>query len=94
MKAVKEFCKDYAVLQEASNTFYKKHWKGVILMNVGVAGICVGSFAVIGAVGALKDKLTSKKNNSELYEEETEDESELSKSAKETFRVLGWDQRS
>ena len=31
---MKEFCKDYAELCVASTAFYKKHWKGVIAMNV------------------------------------------------------------
>lgn len=31
---MKEFVKDYVELCKDSGKFYKKHWKGVIVMNV------------------------------------------------------------
>ena len=35
---MKEFVKDYVDLCKESGKFYKKHWKGVILLNVLVIG--------------------------------------------------------
>lgn len=35
---MKEFVKDYVDLCKESGKFYKKHWKGVILLNVLIIG--------------------------------------------------------
>ena len=35
---MREFVNDYIELCKDSGRFYKKHWKGVILMNVVVIG--------------------------------------------------------
>lgn len=35
---MKDFWKDYAELCKASGQFYKKHWKGVIVLNVAIVG--------------------------------------------------------
>ena len=35
---MKEFVKDYVDLCKDSGRFYKKHWKGVVLLNVVVIG--------------------------------------------------------
>lgn len=35
---MKEFVKDYAALCKESGKFYKKHWKGVVLLNVVIVG--------------------------------------------------------
>ena len=35
---MKEFVKDYVELCKDSGRFYKKHWKGVILLNAVVIG--------------------------------------------------------
>lgn len=35
---MKQFWKDYGVLCKQSGEFYKKHWKGVIVLNVVVGG--------------------------------------------------------
>lgn len=33
---MKDFCRDYAKLCKDTSKFYKKHWKGVTVMNVVV----------------------------------------------------------
>ena len=35
---MKEFVKDYVDLCKDSGRFYKKHWKGVVLLNAVVIG--------------------------------------------------------
>ena len=35
---MKEFWKDYGELCKESGRFYKKHWKGVILLNAVIIG--------------------------------------------------------
>lgn len=35
---MKEFVKDYVELCKDSGRFYKKHWKGVILLNAVIIG--------------------------------------------------------
>ena len=35
---MKEFVRDYVDLCKDSGRFYKKHWKGVVLLNVVVIG--------------------------------------------------------
>ena len=35
---MKEFVKDYIDLCKESGRFYKKHWKGVILLNAAIIG--------------------------------------------------------
>lgn len=35
---MKEFVKDYVDLSKATGRFYKKHWKGLVVMNVVVLG--------------------------------------------------------
>lgn len=41
---MREFVKDYVGLCKDSGKFYKKHWKGVIVMN---AVIIAGEFAYV-----------------------------------------------
>ena len=54
---MKGFFKDYSNLCKESCTFYKKHWKGVILVN---AVIVAGEFAWLKR-DTIKDKFSKKK---------------------------------
>lgn len=36
---MKEFCKDYYKLCKETGAFYKKHRKGVILLNAAIVGV-------------------------------------------------------
>ena len=60
---MKDFVKDYVDLCAESGKFYKKHWKGVILLN---AAIIAGEFAWLYRDN-IKDSLKEKfsKNNIE-----------------------------
>lgn len=42
---MKEFWKDYWELCKETGHFYKKHWKGVVVLNVVVAGAELVYFA-------------------------------------------------
>lgn len=42
---MKEFWKDYVDLCKVTGRFYKKHWKGVIVMNAVVIGAELAYFA-------------------------------------------------
>lgn len=58
---MKGFFKDYSNLCKESCTFYKKHWKGVILIN---AVIVAGEFAWLKRdtiKDTIKDKFSKKK---------------------------------
>jgi hypothetical protein len=95
LKNVKEFVKDYADLMKAEGKFYSKHWVGVMVATPVIAiGGTIGTFAAIGAISKLKNKLTSKKVEEVQEEKEADDRSEFYKSTKETFRVLKGKQRS
>ena len=43
---MKEFWKDYARLYVMSAHFCKKHWKGVILLNVAIIGINIAYYQI------------------------------------------------
>lgn len=36
---MKQFWKDYGNLCKETNQFYKKHWKGVIVLNAVIIGV-------------------------------------------------------
>lgn len=58
---MKGFFKDYADLCKESGAFYKKHWKGVILLNTV---IIAGEFAWLyrdNIKDSLKEKFSKKK---------------------------------
>ena len=58
---MKDFVKDYVDLCVESGKFYKKHWKGVILLN---AVIIAGEFAWLyrdNIKDSLKEKFSKKK---------------------------------
>lgn len=42
---MKEFWKDYGELCKETGRFYKKHWKGVIVLNAVIVGAEVAYFA-------------------------------------------------
>lgn len=42
---MKNFWKDYGELCKETGRFYKKHWKGVIVLNVVIVGAEVAYFA-------------------------------------------------
>lgn len=42
---MKEFWKDYAELLKENGRFYKKHWKGCLLLNAAIIGAEVAYFA-------------------------------------------------
>ena len=42
---MKEFWKDYWELCKISGRFYKKHWKGVIVLNAAIMGAELAYFA-------------------------------------------------
>ena len=58
---MKGFFKDYVDLCKESGAFYKKHWKGVILLN---AAIIAGEFTWLyrdSIKDSLKEKFSKKK---------------------------------
>lgn len=61
---MKTFWKDYVELCKDTGKFYKKHWFGVIVMNVAVVG---AEFAWYFR-GTIKDKLESKFHKNEEEE--------------------------
>lgn len=42
---MKEFYSDYVELMKVTGKFYKKHWKGVLVVNVVVLGAEIAYFA-------------------------------------------------
>ena len=59
-----EFWKDYAELCKESGEFYKKHWKGVIVMNAAI--IIAGEMAYFKRnqiKSKLKEKIRKEKEN-------------------------------
>lgn len=59
---MKEFMKDYVDLCKVTGRFYKKHWKGVVVMNVVVLG---AEFAYIfrePIKDAIKEKFCKKED--------------------------------
>jgi uncharacterized protein YigE (DUF2233 family) len=57
MNAVKEFWSDYLDVRTVEKAFYKKHWKVVVALNVGVVAIF---YAPLGVM-VLKEKLSERK---------------------------------
>lgn len=62
---MKEFWKDYVALCKESGKFYKKHWKGLIVLNVAVIGAEVAWFAY-------KNHQTKKAINVQMQEVEAQ----------------------
>lgn len=58
---MREFVKDYVELCKESGRFYKKHWKGVVLMNAVIVG---AEFAYIFR-DQIKDAIEEKFNKKE-----------------------------
>ena len=57
-----EFMKDYAQLCKDTGRFYKKHWKGVIVMNVVVFAAEVAWIYKDQIKDAIEDKFNKKKD--------------------------------
>ena len=58
---MKDFFEDYVDLCKKSGAFYKKHWKGVILLN---AAMIAGEFAWFkrdDIKNSIKEKISKKK---------------------------------
>ena len=72
MNAVKEFWSDYADVHAVEKEFYKKHWKGLVALNVGVVAICYAPLGVMVLKEKLSERKFAKKKNSETITEETE----------------------
>lgn len=53
---MKGFCKDYVSLCKDSGKFYKKHWKGVIVLTAVLTGVELAYFYR----ESIKDKLKEK----------------------------------
>ena len=53
---MKEFIKDYVELYKQSGAFYKKHWKGVVVLN---AVLIAAEFAWLGR-GEIKRQIEEK----------------------------------
>lgn len=53
---MKGFCKDYVGLCKDTGEFYKKHWKGVIVLNA----ILIGGELAYFYRESIKDKLKEK----------------------------------
>lgn len=71
MNAVKEFCVDYKGLMDANRDFSRKHWKGIIIVNVAALAVVVLAPVTIDAVDKLKNKIDAKRN-SKFQDEEIE----------------------
>ena len=61
---MKDFWKDYGELCKSSGRFYKKHWKGLLVLNAAIIGV---EFAFAWAKSKTKqfDNLISKKHEDE-----------------------------
>lgn len=57
---MKTFFKDYVDLCKASGNFYKKHWKGTLLLNMVIVGGELFYFYGDELVDAVKKKLPKK----------------------------------
>lgn len=57
---MKTFVKDYVDLCKASGNFYKKHWKGTLLLNVVIIGGEMIYFGRDVIKDAIKEKLPKK----------------------------------
>ena len=61
---MKEFWKDYVELLKDTGKFYKKHWKGCLVLNAAIIGAEVAWFAY--------KNHTIKKNSISMQEDETQ----------------------
>lgn len=61
---MKKFMKDYVELCKESGRFYKKHWKGVIALNVVIVGAELAWFYKDDIKDAIEEKFC-KKNEDE-----------------------------
>lgn len=58
---MKTFVKDYAQLCKDTGAFYKKHWKGAVLLNVAIVGAEMAWFKR----NSIKNAIESKFNKNE-----------------------------
>jgi Pyruvate/2-oxoacid:ferredoxin oxidoreductase gamma subunit len=63
---MKEFWSDYAKMCKQSGEFYKEHWKGIIILNVALAGAFAGYMAIATHKDEIKKFFTKKKNVEEV----------------------------
>lgn len=61
---MKEFVKDYVDLCKESGRFYKKHWKGVLVMNAVVLAGELAYFFREDIKDAIEDKFVKHKDES------------------------------
>lgn len=70
--SMKEFYADYhEMVVTPEKAFYKKHWVGVVLINVVPITVLFMVPTICESVVQMKDKLTSKKNNETKEEVES-----------------------
>ena len=70
LKLVKEYCNDYAVAQKSCDDFYRKHWKGNIIV-VGLAWLLIfGWFYVIVLIKQKKQEKQEKQEKEHQYTNE------------------------
>lgn len=63
---MKEFWKDYAELLKESGRFYKKHWKGCLVLNAAIIGAEVAYFAY------QNNKFKNRISNNSMQEDEVQ----------------------
>lgn len=65
MKAFKPFWKDYAELCKQSGEWYKKHWKGYIVLSTAIVAAEFAWFYKDAIKEKVQEKLESKKSKEE-----------------------------
>lgn len=58
---MKEFWSDYAKMCKQSGEFYKEHWKGIIILNVALAGAFAGYMAIATHKDEIKSSLRKRR---------------------------------
>ena len=59
---MKEFVKDYMSLCKDAGAFYKKHWKGVVVLNAVVVAAGLGWFYKDQIKDAIEEKFHKKED--------------------------------
>ena len=65
MKAFKTFWKDYTELCKQSGEWYKKHWKGALVLNAAIVAAEFAWFYKDEIKDKVHEKLESKKSKEE-----------------------------
>lgn len=60
---MKEFVKDYIDLCKHSGSFYKKHWKGIIVMNVAGYASIMAYYCKDQIKNAIKEKFSKEEES-------------------------------